>query len=112
MRTTPARARRAGDRRRRAQVLTVGYGDMYPTSIAGKLTAAVLMVLSLIVLALPITIIGTTFNKAWEESKKGSMKMDAANASQQTHTKFIHKELVKLKERRYGRTFLVIYGPP
>jgi len=80
------------------QVLTVGYGDMYPTSVAGKLTAAILMVLSLIVLALPITIIGTTFNKAWEESKKSSMKMDAANASQKTHAKFIHKELIKLKE--------------
>ena len=46
-------------------VLTVGYGDMAPKSIIGRLTAAMLMVLSLIVLALPITIIGSCFSNAW-----------------------------------------------
>ncbi|XRB18834.1 C2 domain-containing protein [Pseudoscourfieldia marina] len=54
-------------------VLTVGYGDMAPQSILGRCTAALLMILSLIVLALPITIIGSCFSNswvAWKEDQK------------------------------------------
>jgi hypothetical protein len=40
---------------------TVGYGDLYPTSVAGKLVATFTMHLGVLVLALPITVIGTHF---------------------------------------------------
>lgn len=46
---------------------TVGYGDTYPTTPAGKAIAGVSMAWSLCVLALPIGVIGTNFRLAWEE---------------------------------------------
>ena len=46
-------------------VLTVGYGDMAPTSVAGKLIATILMFFSVLVMALPITIIGSSFSNSW-----------------------------------------------
>eukprot|EP00658_Telonema_sp_P-2_P062922 TRINITY_DN51591_c0_g1_i2.p1 TRINITY_DN51591_c0_g1~~TRINITY_DN51591_c0_g1_i2.p1 ORF type:complete len:320 (-),score=75.68 TRINITY_DN51591_c0_g1_i2:196-1155(-) len=40
---------------------TVGYGDMYPYSDLGKIFAAVTMLVGLVMLALPLSIIGTNF---------------------------------------------------
>mmetsp|Transcript_43728 Transcript_43728/g.129443 ORF Transcript_43728/g.129443 Transcript_43728/m.129443 type:complete len:792 (+) Transcript_43728:182-2557(+) len=46
---------------------TVGYGDVYPTTEAGKIVAGVAMVWSLCVLALPIGVIGSNFEVVWAE---------------------------------------------
>lgn len=40
---------------------TVGYGDVYPITVAGKAVAAVTAVLGLIMLALPVGIVATAF---------------------------------------------------
>lgn len=45
---------------------TVGYGDFYPTSLGGYLTAAFLTFVSVVFLALPVGIIGHEFNKSWQ----------------------------------------------
>eukprot|EP00438_Fugacium_kawagutii_P019309 Skav220921 [mRNA] locus=scaffold1145:262907:267636:+ [translate_table: standard] len=45
---------------------TVGYGDFYPTSVGGYLTAALLTFVSVVFLALPVGIIGHEFNKSWQ----------------------------------------------
>lgn len=45
---------------------TVGYGDFYPTSLGGYVTAAFLTFVSVVFLALPVGIIGHEFNKSWQ----------------------------------------------
>jgi len=60
-------------------ILTVGYGDMYPVTTLGRLVATLLMVCSLIVLALPITIIGSCFSNSWvayKEEQKLSQRVE------------------------------------
>lgn len=48
---------------------TVGYGDTYPVEPAGKFVAAIAMISGILVLALPLTIIGTNFSAVYEERK-------------------------------------------
>jgi len=51
-------------------VMTVGYGDMSPQTELGKFTAAVAMVCSIVIMALPISVIGSNFSRAWMEKKE------------------------------------------
>merc|ERR1711953_441923 len=46
---------------------TVGYGDVSPTTLPGRITAGIAMIWSLCVLALPIGVIGDNFGRVWEE---------------------------------------------
>jgi len=58
-------------------LLTVGYGDIYPITIGGKIVAALAMVSSVTILALPISIIGTNFVEFWAaEEEHASRKED------------------------------------
>ena len=45
---------------------TVGYGDCYPITLMGKIVAVVAMISGVIVLALPITVLGSNFAKMVE----------------------------------------------
>jgi len=47
---------------------TVGYGDQYPVTPVGKMVAIMTMFSGLIVLSLPITIIGSTFNVEYQNA--------------------------------------------
>ena len=49
---------------------TVGYGDIYPVSGVGQLTAMLAMFWGLVVLSLPITIVGANFDEEYREMKK------------------------------------------
>lgn len=51
-------------------MMTVGYGDMYPLTIPGKLVATVTMLSSIVILALPISVIGANFSRAWMDRKE------------------------------------------
>lgn len=46
---------------------TVGYGDYYPTSVAGILITSTLTVVSVLFLALPVGIIGYEFTACWTQ---------------------------------------------
>ncbi|KAF7710783.1 potassium voltage-gated channel subfamily S member 3a [Silurus meridionalis] len=48
---------------------TVGYGDTYPITLAGKLIGTVCIVCGLLVVALPVTIIFNKFSKYYERQK-------------------------------------------
>lgn len=46
---------------------TVGYGDMYPTRWYGRLLGMIVMIFGIVVLALPITVIGSNFHSIYDE---------------------------------------------
>jgi len=47
-------------------VTTVGYGDVSPETIAGKLVASVLSVTGVLYMAMPLTIVGAAFDYTWK----------------------------------------------
>lgn len=60
-------------------LLTVGYGDEVPHTSLGKLVAGWAMVFSMVILALPISVVGTQFTQQWINFKK-KYKRDARSA--------------------------------
>jgi len=63
-------------------VMMVGYGDMYPVTVMGKLIAAVCIVIGILIMALPISVIGTNFSRTWdkyEQSMLDERKLKARN---------------------------------
>lgn len=52
-----------------ALVLQVGYGDVYPIEPLGKVVSTAAMMVGLLVLALPITVVGSNFSTVYEESR-------------------------------------------
>merc|ERR1711934_1274424 len=66
-------------------VMTVGYGDLYPITVPGKLVAAGAMVCAIVIMALPISVVGSNFSRAWSEAKA---KEDMKNESQQLNAAF------------------------
>mmetsp|Transcript_24375 Transcript_24375/g.96030 ORF Transcript_24375/g.96030 Transcript_24375/m.96030 type:complete len:410 (+) Transcript_24375:280-1509(+) len=53
-------------------VTTVGYGDTFPVTFVGRLVGAFVLLLALIAIALPITLVGATFNRHYEKLKEDS----------------------------------------
>ena len=62
------------------------YGDAFPITEWGQLAAMVLMLFSLIVLALPITIIGANFDEEYRASKKLEHERRKVMTPPHTHT--------------------------
>jgi Ion channel len=60
-------------------LLTVGYGDEVPVTTLGKTVAGLAMICTVVVLALPISVIGTQFTQHWVTFKK-KYKRDARSA--------------------------------
>jgi len=46
---------------------TVGYGEIVPMSAGGKCTTLVLVICSTLYLAVPVGIVGSAFNRVWED---------------------------------------------
>jgi len=58
---------------------TVGYGDLYPTSDGGRVIACICMYVGLLVFALPISVIGSNFEKLIDDTKGASAELVALN---------------------------------
>ena len=51
-------------------LMTVGYGDQVPITAAGRLVACLAMLASVLLMALPISVIGSEFTQQWMDYKK------------------------------------------
>ena len=51
-------------------ITTTGYGDFIPSSIAGQLVAVTAMITGIMMLALPITVIGSNFTNEYDKDEK------------------------------------------
>jgi len=59
-------------------VMTVGYGDLYPITVGGKLVASGAMVCAIVIMALPISVVGSNFSRAWSEKAASDTKRTAS----------------------------------
>ena len=62
---------------------TVGYGDSYPVTTEGKILACLTMLSGILILALPITVIGSNFNIEYEKSEAEARMKRQLELSQQ-----------------------------
>ncbi len=53
-----------------ATLTTIGYGDVYPVTVIGKLMASIIAVLGIGMFALPTGILGSGFMEELEKSKQ------------------------------------------
>ncbi len=72
-----------------ATMTTVGYGDHYPVTPAGKFVAAVCMLCGIFVLGLPIVIIGNSFEEVFEQEEE--LKAQRKRKLREQNTRFTNK---------------------
>jgi len=48
-------------------VMMVGYGDMFPVTVEGKIVASGCIVVGILIMALPISVIGSNFSRTWSQ---------------------------------------------
>ena len=69
---------------------TVGYGDYYPQTTLGYIVGVFCAITGLIMTALPVAVIGSSFNLYWEHNNK-------------------RKKLRQQREKNYNAIFSVIH---
>ena len=79
---------------------TVGFGDCYPLSVGGKLLAVFTMLLGVLILALPITVVGSNFHKMVEmfEDDMDNYTQTDANGSGSVDVSELRAFLAKKKK--------------
>ena len=55
---------------------TVGYGDKFPRTWARRIVAIATMFVGIFFMAMPLTVIGSVFNAAWEATQQHEKKKE------------------------------------
>lgn len=90
-------------------LMTVGYGDEVPVTGAGRLVACLAMLASVLLMALPISVIGSEFTQQWTEYMKhiGEMSGRGRKAAPRflevtqqlkTHTQIVDEIMRKMRD--------------
>jgi len=87
-------------------ITTVGYGDMAPVSVEGKIIACFAMLCAILAFAFPITIIGAKFSEAhteyWEKAEEMELKQHKRGVKQiapQELQRKLRNEMKELKRK-------------
>ena len=62
---------------------TVGYGDIVPLTIAGRIFAGITALSGILVIAMPVAVIGTKFSYMFDELQKKKYVLEEFKKSQQ-----------------------------
>ena len=81
-------------------LMTVGYGDSYPLTWGGQILGILTMIVSVVIMALPISVIGANFTHQWmlfkEEESKSIHAQKVLEVMQSVEDKLsIHSSLLK-----------------
>ena len=95
-------------------LMTVGYGDNVPVTPWGKFVAFLTMITSVLLLALPISVIGTEFTRQWLdfkveiESARGARRTEVSGHVQGAQTSKAHRSGgaagCKIPSPQFGRS--------
>ena len=77
---------------------TVGYGDIYPVTLPGKIVAMLTSLCGILVLAIPITVISTNFNEEYDKLRKQKEIIKARMLLLKNHFKQKRTGLEALKD--------------
>ena len=90
---------------------TVGYGDLYPIDVGGKLSAVLVIIVGYVVTALPIAIIGGNFALVHEYNMKRNRekaKSDNTKYEKSGSLTSVHPENAKLDNAKDGKSLSVV----
>jgi len=85
-------------------VSTVGYGDQFPRTSFGYIIAVVAQIFSLVILALPVGVVGTTFNEVWIKYAE-EKKFEAKVMEREKQT--IYEKIARLDPIRVSKLILI-----
>lgn len=70
---------------------TLGYGDLYPTTPLGRVTACIWIFCGIVIIAMPIGIIGSNFSAVYEEFKDREIERKKQNLLSQSSRRSIEQ---------------------